>query len=135
MPFTSFHQGRQQHDALLFKLLLNLFQHFLFRKADHFFTGFVTVGFSRASIQEANKIVNLRHGAYGRAWTFIGRFLFNGHHRRKPIYLINIGAFHIPHKLPGISRKAFHISALSFGMNRIECQRRFSATAYTGNNS
>ena len=38
---------------------------------------------------------------------------------------------HLPHELPGVVRKRLDVAALPFGIERIECERRFPAPGHT----
>ena len=63
-----------------------------------------------------------------------GAALFDGDRGRKPFDEIDVRLFHLIEELPGISREAFDVAALAFGIERIEGERRFSGAAQAGNN-
>jgi hypothetical protein len=59
-------------------------------------------------------------------------FAVDGDGRGNTQDLIGQGPVHAVHELAGIWRKGFHITALAFGVQGIERQRRFARTAHAG---
>ena len=73
--------------------------------------------------EQAKVVVDLRHRADGRARIMTGCLLLDGNGRRKSLDQVDIGFVHPFQKLSGIGGKRFHVSALSFGIYGVECQR------------
>ncbi len=90
------------------------------------------VGARGARIEQAQKVVDLGHGAHRRTRVLVGGLLLYGHHGAKPRYLVDIGALHSPDELPRVGRQRLHIASLPLGIDRVECQRRFARTRKAG---
>ena len=105
----------------------------LIRIFHHPFPRHIRISFTRPGKKQTQEIIHLRRRPHCRTRIFIRRFLLDRNNRTQTGNLIRIRTFHTSQKLTGICRKSFHITALPFGINRIECQRRFSASAQTGN--
>ena len=88
-------------------------------------------GVSYTRKQHAQVVVDFGRGADGRTWISGNHLLFNGNGRRNTLDEVAVGLVHSPEKLSGIGRKAFHITPLSFGIERIKSERRLTAAAHT----
>src|SRR5579883_876574 len=93
------------------------------------FTALVAVGNTNRREEQAEIIVNFGDRAYGRPRASRRRLLFDRDRRRQPFDSVDVGRFKSIEKLPRIRRERLHIAALSFGINRIEGQTRFSRAA------
>ena len=58
--------------------------------------------------------------------------MFDGDCRRKPFNEIDIRLLHLIEELAGVSREALDVTALPFGIKRVEGERRFSGPAQAG---
>ena len=76
--------------------------------------------------EQAEVIVDLRHGANGRARVPARRFLVDGDGGRKAVDIVHIRLFHLAEEHAGIGRKTLHVAALAFGIDRVENERGFS---------
>ncbi len=133
MSFSGANYWSQNIDAFSSKILCNQFFDLIIIVRNHFFSRVVTISISCSGIQQTQKIINFCNCTNSRARTFASGFLFDGNNGRKSINFIYIGTFQSTKELAGISRKSFHITTLSFGINRIESQRRFPRTRKSGN--
>ena len=133
MTFTPSHQGSHHQGASPGKTFADELQDLVVGIFHHFLACFVRKCFGGTGIQQAQEVVNLGHRPDCRARVAVGGFLFDRNHRAEAGDLVYIGAFHVTQKRTGIGRKRFDVAALPFGINGIECQRRFSASAQTGN--
>ncbi len=61
-----------------------------------------------------------------------GGFLLYGDSRGEPLNRIHIGLAHEGEKLAGIGREAFHIAALTLGVEGVEGQRRLARSGQPG---
>ena len=122
VSFASFHDRGQQCDVALIILRQNQVNEFLFGIVDHFFSGIIRIGIRHAGIQKSQKIIYFCNRTHRGTRIFVDRFLLNGDHRVKSGYLVHIGMFQMADKLAGVRGERFHIPALSFGINGIECQ-------------
>ena len=77
-------------------------------------------------------IVNFSGGRDCRSWIGAGAALLDGNRRRQALDKIDIWFFHLSEELPRISRKAFDISALPFGIKSVEGQRGFPRATQSG---
>src|SRR6185503_7021044 len=66
--------------------------------------------------QKTQIIVDLGHGADGRARAAHGGLLLDGYCRRKPFYRIDIRFFELVEELASIGRKRFDVAALALGV-------------------
>ena len=82
--------------------------------------------------QEPQVIVNLGNGANRRAWIMRGGFLLDRDSRRQSVNMIDVGFFHHRQELPGVGRQGLDIAALTFSIDRVECQRRFAGSREAG---
>ncbi|MEY5028169.1 MAG: hypothetical protein RLZ63_484 [Pseudomonadota bacterium] len=72
--------------------------------------------------QQAQIVVDLGHRAHRGARVVAGGFLLDGNRGRQALDQVHIGLVHQLQKLPRISREAFHIAALAFGVQRVKSQ-------------
>ena len=91
------------------------------------------IGHADAREEQAQIVVDLGDRADRRARIARGRFLLDGNGGRKPLDVIDIGLLHQLQELPRIGRKAFHIAALAFGIDRVEGERGFARARKPGN--
>ncbi len=77
---------------------------------------------ARPGVQQAEVIVDLGDRADGRSRVMRSAALVDGHRWREPFDIIHVGFVHLPQELPGIRRKGFDVTPLSFGKDRIESQ-------------
>ena len=122
MSFSGANNWCQNIDAFSRKILGYQILDLLIVIRNHFFARVVAVSIACSGIQQTQEIINFGNSPNGRAWTFASCFLFDSNYRRKSVDFIHIGTFQTTQKLSGISRKSFHVTALSFGINRIESQ-------------
>src|SRR5690606_23894683 len=71
----------------------------------------------------AQVIVNFGDRADGRTRILPGGFLRDGNGRAQPFDGVDVRLGHLPKELPRVAGKAFDVAALSFGVERVECQR------------
>ncbi len=85
-----------------------------------------------ASIQQPQVIVNLCHRADGGARVVAGPLLVNRDGRAEALNLVYIRFVHLPQKLAGIGRQAFHVAPLPFGVDGIKGQAALAAARQPG---
>ena len=116
---------RQRHD-MIHHLIHGLFF--------YLFSALGTMRNSYSCIQKTKIVINFRHGSHCGTGISVGGFLVNGNCRRKPFNHFHIRFFHLSQKLSCIGRKRFHVTSLSFCINGIKSQRRFSGSTDTCQN-
>ena len=77
-------------------------------------------------------VVELRHGAHGRARSTYRVGLVDGNGRWHAFDLVHGGLVHAVEKLPRIGAEGFHITPLAFGVERVEHQAGFARAAWAG---
>ena len=85
------------------------------------------VRLARSRKKQSQKIIDLRHRPDGRARVAACRFLFDGNDGAEARDLLDIGPLHFTDELASVTRQRFHETALAFGVNRVERERRFAA--------
>ena len=89
---------------------------------------------SDARIQEAEIVINLCHRPNRGAGVLRRGFLVNGNGRRESVDGIHIRFVHLSEKHSGIRAEAFHIAALSFGIDGVKRQAGFPASGESRDN-
>lgn len=82
--------------------------------------------------KQSHEVINLCHSADSGAGIMGDGFLFDGDGGRKSFYLINVRTFDTADELPRVSGESFNEAALTFGINRVECEGRFSGAGNAG---
>ena len=85
-----------------------------------------------AGEQQFQMIIDLCHRAHGRARRAHGVGLVDRNGRRDALDAVDLGLVHAVQKLARIGRERFNVAALSFGVERIEDERRFTRTRNPG---
>ena len=123
MAFAPFYNGSKYGKLFTRKVMNDSIQNLIFGLAYHFIARQIGECFACTRVQQAHEIVYLGNGTYRRAWITRSGFLFNGNYRAQAVDLVHIGALQVANKTAGISRKTFHVPALAFCINSIECKR------------
>src|SRR5579862_8663519 len=84
------------------------------------------------SVEQTEIIVDFRDRADRRPRIVTGGLLFDGDRRRQAVDRVDVGLLHEPEELTGICREGLDVSALAFGVDRVEGQRRFSGSGQPG---
>ena len=122
VAFTGFYQRGEDVDVLALILLFYQLEDALLRVFHHPLAAHVRVGNPHSGIQQTHKVVYLRHRTHGGAGILVGGLLLDGDNRAQTVDAVHVGPFDIAHKVPGISRKGLHVTALSLGMDSVEGQ-------------
>ena len=83
------------------------------------------VGDADAGVEQAQVVVDLRHGTHGRPGVLGGGLLVDGNGRGQAVDHVHVGLFHLAQKHPGVGGKALHVPALSLGVNGVKGQGGF----------
>src|SRR5205085_6807405 len=78
---------------------------------------------------------DVRHCSDGRTWIAANRFLFDRDDGRQTEHEIDIRLCDLGDKSLRVARKRLHVTALPFGVDRVECQARFARSRESGNNN
>ena len=85
-----------------------------------------------AGEQKPQVVVNFRHRTDGGAWVVAGGLLFDGNGRAQALDHVHIGLVHQLQKLPCVGGQALHITALSFGIERVKRQTGLARATQSG---
>ena len=84
------------------------------------------VGCADAGKQQPHVVIDFRYCSHGRARIFRRCFLLNRDRRAEAGNVIHIRLLHHIKELTRVGRQGFNISALAFGIDRIESKARFA---------
>jgi len=98
----------------------------------HGFTAGGAEGVADAGIEQPQIVMDFGGSADGGAGALAGVFLLDGDSGRDAVDLVDVRAVHPLQKLAGIGGKRLDIPALSFGVEGIEGQARFTRTRNSG---
>ena len=104
----------------------------LLRILHHLLARNIAVSGSGASIEQTQIVVYLGRCAHGRAWVLVCCLLFDGYNRTKTGYVVDIGALHSAKEVACVCRERVDVSALTFGVYRVEGKRRLARSAQSG---
>ena len=82
--------------------------------------------------QQAQVVLDLGDGADRGARIVARDFLLDRHRRRQAFDQVDVGLFHELQELARVGGQGFHIAALAFCVQRVECERRLARTGQTG---
>jgi len=129
-PFA--HHRRQDQEAAAFRQREDGIHDFLRGLALDRPAADRAVGNAHAGEQQAQVVVDFRDRADRGAGVVRGALLVDGNGRREAFDGVHVGFVHLPEELAGVSGERFHIAALTFGEDRVECQRGFAGTGQAG---
>ena len=84
------------------------------------------VGRADAGVQQSQVIVDLGHGADGRARIMGGPPLIDRDGRGEPLDLVDVRLLHLAQELPRVGRQALDVPSLPLGVDGVEGQRRLA---------
>ncbi len=90
------------------------------------------VGGSCAREQQPQVVVDLGDGAHGGAGVVAGRLLVDRDRGRQPLDGVDVGLVHDAEELTGVRRQALDVAALTFGVDRVERERRLARSRHAG---
>jgi hypothetical protein len=79
---------------------------------------------SDAREQQAQVVVDLGDGAHGRPRIARRSLLVDRHRRRESFDEVDVRLLHLSEELARVGRQGFNVAALSFGVDRVERERR-----------
>ena len=96
------------------------------------FAAFGAVGHAHPGPEQAEIVINFRHGAHGGAGVFGGGFLVDGDGGREALDIVHVRLVHLSQEHSGVGAEAFHIAALPLGINGVKGQAGLAAAGKTG---
>ena len=120
---------RREHlQARPFRELHDLIDDLLGALRADFAPAVVTVRLADAREKQTQIIVDLGDRTDRRARIARGRLLIDRDRRREPLDVVDVGLLHLPEKLARVRRERLDVAALTFGVDRVERERRLAAT-------
>ena len=126
------HNRRQQLDLRALRQFHDLIDHLVNRLLFDLFSTLRAVRHTDPRVEKSEVIVDLRHCSHRRAGIAVRRLLIDRDCRRQSLNLLDIRLFHLPEELPCIGRQRLHIAPLTFGIDCIKCEGRFSRSRQSG---
>ncbi len=126
LAFAAAHDGREDHQARALRQLHHAIDHLRDGLAFDRQARRRRVGHADAREQQAQVVVDLRHGADGGAWVFRGGLLFDGDGGRQAVDVIDVGLLHHLEELARVRRQALDVAALALGVDGVEGERGFA---------
>ena len=90
------------------------------------------VGLADAGVEQAQIVVDFGDGAHGGARVAPRPLLVDGDGRAEALDLVDVGLFHQAQELARIGGERLDITALAFGVDRVERQAALAAAAEAG---
>ncbi len=82
--------------------------------------------------QQTQVVIDLCHGAHGRARVPARRLLVDGDRRGEPLDVVDVGLVHLAEELPCVGRERLDVATLPLGIDRVEGQRGLARTGQPG---
>ncbi len=115
------------------KLIFDASQNVLDAIAFDLFSRYGGESFSNSGVEQSQIIIDFCLGSYRRPRIGGRNFLLNGNGRSNAFDFIYLWFIELSHKLSGIGRKTFYITALTLCVKGIKYQRRLSGSRQSGN--
>src|ERR1700678_1806761 len=126
LAFTAAHDRRIDDDAFSGSERKNTLHDLFSGLAGNRFAALGAVRHSDRCVQQAEVVVDFGNGADSRSGASAGGFLFDGDSRTETFDGIDIRALDLVKKLASVGGESFHVTALAFGVNGGEGQRRLA---------
>jgi len=91
-----------------------------------------TVALTDPSVENAQEVRDLGHGADGRSRVAARGLLLNADGRRQPADVVHVRLGQLAEELSGVTGKRFHVPPLAFGVECVKRQRRLARSADAG---
>ena len=80
---------------------------------------------TQARPEQAQVVIDLRDGSDGGARVVARGLLLDGDRRGKALDRVHVRLLHEPEELAGVGGEGLDVATLSFGVDRVESERRF----------
>ena len=87
------------------------------------------VGGAHPGPEEAEVVVDLRHGAHGGPGVLAGSLLVDGDGGGESVDIVHVRLLHLAQEHPGVGAEALHVPPLALGVDGVEGQGGFSRPA------
>jgi ABC-2 type transport system permease protein len=126
LTLAAAHDRRQHVDARILWIEHHHVHDALERLGGNLAPALGTVRDADVGEEEPQVIVDFSDGADGRPRIRRRRLLFDRDGGRQAVDEIDVRFLHLFEELPGVGRQRLHVAALSFGVNRVEGERRLT---------
>ena len=126
MTLATLYDGCHKCHLAAIESLYDKFAYMLVCIVYHLLVGDGGVGACCTRIEQTQEVIDFRYGTDRRTRIFVSCLLLDSHNGTQSRNLIYVGALHRAYKLTCVGRQSLHIATLSFGVNRVEGQRRLS---------
>ena len=133
-PLSGTDDGGPNGNAVRFHSPKDVIDDFLNGSSGHFFPAGWAVRFSNSRPKEAEVILDFRDGRHGGARVVTTLFLIDGNGGRKSLNGITVRFFHLSDELARIRRQALDVPPLTFCVEGIKGEARFTRSRYARNN-
>ena len=123
---------REDHDARAFGQGHDLVHHLADGLRVEGFTVLRTARLANAGVEQPQVVVDLGDRADRGTRIVGGRLLFDGDRWRQAFDVVDIGLFHHGQELPRVGRQGLDVAPLSFGVERVERERRLARARQAG---
>ena len=120
------HDGREHERPVTLTRSEDLIRHLIGGLALNHAAALRAMRRADACEEQAQVVVDLGDRAHRGARVLARGLLVDGHGRRKAVDRVQVGLVHLPQELAGVARERLHVAALSFGVDGIEGQARFT---------
>ena len=125
--------GRKHHKLCSVGILFGALYHVFHAVFLHFLSRNRRYGLAYPCKEQAHVFVYFGRSAHCWAWVSRVNLLFDGNGRWQTLDEIAFGFAHVAEKLACVWWERLHITALPFGIKRVESQRRLARPANAGN--
>jgi hypothetical protein len=87
---------------------------------------------TRAGVQQAQIVIDLRDRAHRRPWVARGGLLVDRDRRTQALDEVDVGFVHLPEELPGVRGQRLDVAPLPLGEDRVEGERGLPGAAEAG---
>ena len=127
LPLAAADHRREQLDAAALRQIENAVHDLVNALLADLPSALGAVGHAHPRPEQTQVVVDLRHRTDGGAGISGGGLLVDGDGRGQAVNIVHVGLVHLAQEHAGIGAQAFHIAALSLGIDGIEGQGGFSA--------
>ena len=131
-PLAAADEGGQDHHLLAGAQTHELFRDRLGRLGFEHPAAVGAVRCSDVGVEQPQIVVDLGDGGDGGAGGASGGALFDGDGGREPLDVFDLGLLEPVEELAGVGGERFDVAPLPLGVERVECERRFSGTGEPG---
>ena len=132
LALASAHDRREDVDALVLRVEHHHVDDALERLAGDFLAAVRTVRDADVGEEEPQVVVDLRHRTHRRTRIRAGGLLFDGDGRRETFDQVDVRLLHLLEELARVRGQRLDIPTLSFGVDRVERQRRLAGAGQAG---